>query len=180
LTQIILEPDNRSLVAARRTSVLSMSKDRTSGASSVEVEAIPPPVTPVPQEALSSSSVCILLVEDDDVLRTVSADTLNDLGYQAIQTSDGTQALAALERDRDIKVLMTDIGLPGMDGQQLAAEARRRRPGIGILFVTGYDDLIKESRSLREAGFEYLAKPYGCEDLTRALKRLVGFGDGRR
>jgi len=70
---------------------------------------------------------------------------------------------------------MTDIGLPGMDGQQLATEARRRRPGLGILFVTGYDNLIKEGQLLREEGFEYLAKPYGYEDLARALARLVGF-----
>jgi DNA-binding NtrC family response regulator len=107
------------------------------------------------------------------------------LSYQAIELRilegfldcpGGAKPFRHLERDRDIMVLMTDIGLPGMDGQQLAAEARRRRPGIGILFVTGYDDLIKKGQSLGEDGFEYLAKPYGCEDLTRALKRLVGFG----
>ena len=150
-----------------------MSKDRTSSASSTEVEATAPRTVPDPQES-ASNLVCILLVEDDHVLRTVSADTLNDLGYRAIRTSDGTQALAALARDRDIKVLMTDIGLPGMDGQQLATEARRRRPSLGILFVTGYDNLIKEGQLLREEGFEYLAKPYGYEDLARALRRLVG------
>ena len=121
----------------------------------------------------NAAAVCILLVEDDQVLRTVSADTLSDLGYRAIRAADGAQALAALERERDIKVLMTDIGLPGMDGQQLAAEARRRRPGLGILFVTGYDDVIREGRSVREKGCEYLAKPYGCDDLALALKRLV-------
>jgi CheY-like chemotaxis protein len=121
-----------------------------------------------------AGAVCILLVEDDHVLRTVSADTLSDLGYRAIRAANGAQALAALESDRDIKVLMTDIGLPGMDGQQLAAEARRRRPGLGVLFVTGYDDLIKEGRSLRGDGFEYLAKPYGSDDLALALKRLMG------
>src|SRR5262245_20567173 len=151
-----------------------MAKGSTSSASSAGVEATAPSTVPVSQVP-SCNSVCILLVEDDHVLRTVSADTLNDLGYRAIRTSDGTQALAALERDRDIKVLMTDIGLPGMDGQQLATEARRRRPGLGILFVTGYDNLIKEGQLLREEGFEYLAKPYGYEDLARALARLVGF-----
>ncbi len=163
------------LVAERQTSVFSMSKDRTSSASSADAEATTPPTVPTPQ-ASSSNSVCILLVEDDQVLRTVSADTLEDLGYRSIRTANGTQALAALERDRNVKVLMTDIGLPGMDGQQLAIEARRRRPNLGILFVTGYDDLIKKDPALREDGFEYLAKPYGFEDLANALKRLVAFG----
>jgi CheY-like chemotaxis protein len=120
-------------------------------------------------------SVCVLLVEDDQVLCAVSADTLGDLGYRAIRTSDGTQALAAIESDRDIRVLMTDIGLPGMDGQQLAMEARRRRPDIGVLFVTGYEHLIEEGKLLREDGFEYLAKPYGYEELASALERLMRF-----
>jgi CheY-like chemotaxis protein len=110
------------------------------------------------------------------VLRTVSADTLSDLGYRSIRAADGPQALAALERERDVKVLMTDIGLPGMDGRQLAIEARRRRPGLGILFVTGYDDLIKKGQALRQDGLEYLAKPYGFEDLASALERLLDFG----
>jgi CheY-like chemotaxis protein len=150
-----------------------MSNDRTSSASSVD--ATTPTTAPVPQRS-SSTSVCILLVEDDQVLRTVSADTLSDLGYRSIRAADGPQALAALERERDVKVLMTDIGLPGMDGRQLAIEARRRRPGIGILFVTGYDDLIKKGQALRQDGLEYLAKPYGFEDLASALKRLLDFG----
>lgn len=144
-----------------------MSNDRTSNASSADLEAIAPS---------SPNSVCILLVEDDQVLRTVSADTLSDLGYRTIRAADGIQALAALDSEGDVKVLMTDIGLPGMDGRQLALEARRRRPALGILFVTGYDDLIKKGQALRQDGLEYLAKPYGFEDLASALKRLVDFG----
>ena len=161
--------------AVRQTPVFSMSKNQTSSVSSVEVGATVPPVALVHQ-ASSPTAIRVLLVEDDHVLRAVSADTLNDLGYRAIPASNGRQALDELERDRDIKVLMTDIELPGMDGQQLAAEARRRRPGIGILFVTGYDDFIREGTLLRKEGFEYLAKPYGCEDLARALKRFGGLG----
>jgi CheY-like chemotaxis protein len=163
------------LVAARQTSVFRMSKDRTSSASSTEIEATASSTAPVLQPP-ASEPVCILLVEDDQVLRTVSADTLSDLGYRAIRASNAAQALAKLESVRDVKVLMTDIGLPGMDGQQLAVEARRRRPGLGILFVTGYDDLIAKGQALRQEGFEYLAKPYGFEELANALQRLVGFG----
>jgi CheY-like chemotaxis protein len=150
-----------------------VSKDRAPSGSPVAVEVAAPPIGTVHQPPVSSST-CVLLVEDDQVLRAVSADTLNDLGYRTIRTSDGMQALTALERDRDIRILMTDIGLPGMDGQQLAAEARRRRPGLGVLFVTGYDGLIREGRLHREEGVEYLAKPYGCDDLAKALRRLLG------
>jgi CheY-like chemotaxis protein len=148
-------------------------KDRAPSGSSVAVEVTAPPIGTVHQPP-ASNSICVLLVEDDQVLRAVSADTLNDLGYRTIRTSDGMQALTALERDRDIRILMTDIELPGMDGQQLAAEARRRRPGLGVLFVTGYDGLIREGRLHREEGVEYLAKPYGCDDLAKALRRLLG------
>lgn len=152
-----------------------MSNDRTSNTPPADVEETTASPVPVTQTA-SAGRVCVLLVEDDQVLRAVSADTLTDLGYRSVRAADAPQALAALERERDVKVLMTDIGLPGMDGRQLAIEARRRRPGLGILFVTGYDDLIEKGQALRQDGLEYLAKPYGFEDLARVLKRLVDFG----
>lgn len=160
-------------MVSRQGAAYAVLKDRGPSGLSVEVE-LTAPLAGTVHQPLASNSICVLLVEDDHVLRAVSADTLNDLGYRTIRTSDGMQALTALERDRDIKILMTDIGLPGMDGQQLAAEARRRRPGLGVLFVTGYDDLIREGRLHREEGFEYLGKPYGCDDLARVLKRLLG------
>src|SRR5262249_7407267 len=136
--------------------------------------ALTAPATDRIPQTLPSAAICILLVEDDNVLRAVSADTLGDLGYRAIRASDGKQALAALDDEPDIRILMTDIGLPGMDGRQLAAEARRRRPDIGVLFVTGYDDMVRDAGPLRGQGFECLAKPYGYEDLARILKRLAG------
>jgi len=152
-----------------------MVEDRTSSASSIEIQMAAPAADPI-HHVPSSALICVLLVEDDQVLRAVSADTLSDLGYRTIRAANGIQALAALEREPNIKVLMTDIGLPGMDGQQLAAETRRRWPGIGILFVTGYDEMLTDAHLVREGGFEYLAKPYGYEDLAKVLKRLLGWG----
>src|SRR5215475_3047307 len=81
-----------------------MAKDSRSSTSPAVVAVTAPSTVSVSQVS-SCSSVCVLLVEDDHVLCTVSADTLNDLGYRAIRTSNGTEALAALERDCDIKVL---------------------------------------------------------------------------
>jgi len=149
-----------------------MPKERSSSALSGE-PAVTAPRDERIQQTPSPAAICILLVEDDHVLRAVSADTLGDLGYRAIRASDGKQALAALEHEPDIRILMTDVGLPGMDGRQLAAEARRRRPDIGILFVTGYHEMVREAGALRAQGFECLAKPYGYEDLAKILQRLV-------
>lgn len=79
----------------------------------------------------------VLMVEDDAVVRMVAADVLRDLGYRVLETSDGLDALAVLRSDERVDLLLTDMGLPGMDGRRLAEAARRLRPGLRVLFVTG-------------------------------------------
>jgi len=80
----------------------------------------------------------ILVVEDDDALRAYAGEILRELGYQVIEAKNGAAALAALERG-EIELLFTDVVMPGgMNGRQLADEAVRRRPGLKVLFTTGY------------------------------------------
>ncbi len=115
----------------------------------------------------------VLLVEDDFLLRSVSMNTLADLGYEAYEVPDATRAVAMLETHDDIDVLMTDLNLPDMDGKSLAVEARRIRPGIRVLYVTGYSRRMVGEGALADAATGYLSKPYQHQDLDEALRRLM-------
>jgi CheY-like chemotaxis protein len=115
----------------------------------------------------------VLLVEDDFLLRSVSVGTLNDLGYQAFEVADAQQALSLLAAHSEIKVLMTDVNLPGMDGKALATEAKRIRPELRVLFVTGYGPKVVKDVDFSDGSIGYLSKPYQHKDLERALKRLL-------
>ena len=121
----------------------------------------------------TSALASVLLVEDGFLLRTVSAGTLADLGYRTYEVPDADQALTILATNREIKVLITDVNLPGMDGKTLAAEARRIRPEIRVLFVTGYSRKIVKDIDLTDGVTGYLSKPFQHQDLDRALRRLL-------
>jgi CheY-like chemotaxis protein len=115
----------------------------------------------------------VLLVEDDLLLRMSTADTLADLGYVVAEAPDAARALALLDQDKAIRALITDVGMPGMDGRALALEVRRRRPDVGILFVSGYAREKIADPGLPTEGIAYLAKPYRPEDIDRALQQLL-------
>jgi signal transduction histidine kinase/CheY-like chemotaxis protein len=119
-----------------------------------------------------SGAFTILYVEDDVLVGLATRDLLEEAGYSIYRVSDAARALEVLEEHPEIDLMVTDIGLPGMDGHELAAEARRRRPDLRILFLSGYD----RSHAVGEApnpGTEYLGKPYRDSDLFEALGRLT-------
>jgi CheY-like chemotaxis protein len=128
------------------------------------------------------SPMTVLVVEDDFLLREATVETLNDLGYRAVSACDAGQALAALDLSPEITLLVADIGLPVMNGLELASEARRRRPGLGVLFVTGYARPARIGALV--PGDLYLLKPYAPADLAKALRQLSnivpGGGNGSR
>jgi CheY-like chemotaxis protein len=125
-------------------------------------------VTPGPPPEPQAS---VLVVEDDFLLREATVDTLNDLGYRAIPACDAGQALAAIDLFPEIRVLLADIGLPIMNGLELAAEARRRRPDIGVVFVTGYSR--PDRLGTLSPGDICLLKPCTPADLANALGQLI-------
>jgi PAS domain S-box-containing protein len=115
----------------------------------------------------------ILVVEDDDDVRSYSTDCLRDLGYSVLEASSGQNALRMLE-NHEIAVLFTDIGLPGgMNGRQLAEEARRRRPNLKVLFTTGYarNAIVHDGRL--DAGVELLTKPFSQAALSEKLRDII-------
>lgn len=113
----------------------------------------------------------VLLVEDDPLLRMSLSDTLTDMGHRVVEASTADEALACLARDSGIGVLITDVGLPLIDGQELARRARESRPDLGVIFATGYSaaripdpDPASNTRCLR--------KPFEPKQLAEALDRL--------
>jgi PAS domain S-box-containing protein len=116
----------------------------------------------------------ILLVEDDDGVRAFASEALRDLGYRVAEASGGKAALSILDTAHDLNLLLTDVVMPGeYNGRELADEAVRRRPGLRVLYMTGYSrDAIKWRGGL-EPGIHLLAKPFSQEELAAKVRKRL-------
>jgi signal transduction histidine kinase len=113
----------------------------------------------------------VLVVDDDSAVREVTAGILGDLGYRVIEAGSGGAALELLDREGHIDVMLVDFAMPGMNGAEVAREARARRPEVPILFVTGYAD----TTALKETDEDViLRKPYMEQELAAKLKTVLG------
>jgi PAS domain S-box-containing protein len=118
----------------------------------------------------SSHQCTILLVDDDSAVREITAAFLHDIGCMVFEAGSGGAALDTLDRIPDIDLLLVDYAMPGMNGAEIAAAAAARRPGIPVMFITGYADLT----ALREIGEErILQKPFGHDELAAKLRRIL-------
>jgi PAS domain S-box-containing protein len=116
----------------------------------------------------------VLLVEDDDDVRLYAAEALQTLGYNVFQAAEAQSALRILDEHPGLALLFTDVGLPGLNGRKLAEEARRRSPGLKILYTTGYASNAVVHNGILDAGVELLSKPFTTEALARKLDQLLG------
>ncbi len=115
----------------------------------------------------------ILLVDDSDLVRMMAREVLTDAGYVVIEAAEGNEALELLSAHPDVDLLLTDIGLPGMNGRDLAAAARRRRPDLRVLFVTGYAELTLEGEDRLDQRMDLLGKPYSLKELLGRVHGLL-------
>jgi CheY-like chemotaxis protein len=100
---------------------------------------------------------------------------LRELGYVPFDAANGAQGLRLLAMRPDIKLLFTDIGLPeGMNGRELAEEAKRRRPGLKVLFTSGYARNAIVHHGRLDPGVELLPKPYLFDALGASVRRMLG------
>ncbi len=118
----------------------------------------------------------VLLVEDDDLVRNHASKLLSDLGYRVIVAVDGKQALGIVRGDVSIDLLFTDVMMPGgMTGPQLAAEVEKLRPGLPVLYTSGYTENAIVHHGRVDAGVNLLHKPYSrrklAEKIHQALRR---------
>jgi CheY-like chemotaxis protein len=137
----------------------------------VEEEREPPP-RPEPERAREET---ILVCEDDPEVRAFSADVLRELGYTVREAVDGPSALRLLERDdTPVDLLFTDVVLPGgMTGSVLADHARRVRPGIKVLFTTGYARNAIVHHGRLDPGVELITKPFSYADLAGRIREML-------
>jgi PAS domain S-box-containing protein len=136
----------------------------------------PQPRADPPALGAASGRTRVLLVEDDDDVRLYAAEALRALGYSVFEAGDAQTALRCLDANADIALLFTDVGLPGRGGRSLAEEARRRSPGLKILYTTGYARNAIVHHGILDAGVDLLAKPFTTEALRRKLEQILSPG----
>jgi PAS domain S-box-containing protein len=119
---------------------------------------------------LGSRGERILLVEDDSLVRDVAREALSAQGYEVLTAEDGASALKVADQQLDeLDALVTDVVMPGLGGDALAAQLRQRRPRLPVLFITGYAPAGQDA----PGGGDVLRKPFAPSDLTRRVRELL-------
>ena len=114
------------------------------------------------------------MVEDDDDVRAHTTDVLRELGYRVLEAANGAAALAMLAREPEIRLLFTDVGLPGgMTGRQLVEQVRQRWPDLKVLYTTGYARNAIVHGGVLDAGTELLPKPFTYADLAAKIRSVL-------
>jgi len=115
----------------------------------------------------------ILVVEDDDTVRLVMSDALADLGYRVLLATDARPAIALLQSERQIDLLISDVVLPHISGRKLAELARNLRPDLKVLFVTGYAEQATIRGQFLDAGMDMLTKPFALDALGAKVHAMI-------
>ena len=118
----------------------------------------------------------VLVVEDDATVRDLVLEVLQDLGYTALQAPDGPGGLALLESGQRVDLLVTDVGLPGMNGRQLAEQARAMRPDLKVLFITGYAENAAFGNGHLDPDMQMMTKPFAVDALAKRIRSMIQRG----
>ncbi|AMK26251.1 PAS domain-containing protein [Sphingobium sp. TKS] len=121
----------------------------------------------------AQGSETVLVVDDEASIRMLIIEALADLGYDVLEAPDGPTAMELLAQGRMIDLLVTDVGLPGMNGRQLADALRTTRPGLKVVFITGYAENAVLNHDHLEAGMQIITKPFTMEVLASRIKALL-------
>ncbi|PZR94022.1 MAG: hybrid sensor histidine kinase/response regulator [Stutzerimonas stutzeri] len=133
-------------------------------------EATTDSVVPAP----AAGGETILVVDDEPLVRMLVVEQLEELGYAVIEADDGPSAMRIIDSKQPIDLLVTDVGLPrGMNGRQLADAARQRRPGLEVLFVTGYAENAVLNHGHLEPGMHIMTKPFEMEIFAQRVRDLI-------
>ncbi len=117
----------------------------------------------------------ILLVEDDEMVREITKDILEEIGYTVLTVDTPQEAVALCEnRETPVDLLLTDVVMPEMSGKELGNRISAIRPGIKVLFMSGYTSDVIAHRGVLEKGVHFIQKPFRVNDLARKIHELIG------
>jgi signal transduction histidine kinase/DNA-binding response OmpR family regulator len=154
---LISKPYRRDELARKLRTMLNDARKEAAPPAGPRVE--PEREKPMPRKK-------VLVVEDVALIRMSTVDMVEEVGFEAVEASDGAQALAILQQDPHIDVLLTDLGLPVMNGRQLMDEALRLKPSLKVIIASGYSTELEAGG----VGVKTLMKPYDISQLRKALE----------
>jgi hypothetical protein len=125
------------------------------------------------RQAVGGSGI-VMIVEDEPAVRRLAKDVLVTAGYTVLEASNGKEALELSEaHDEPLHLLLTDVVMPGMNGRDLARRMLETRPGLRVLFTSGYTDLTVVEEALADPRTAFLQKPFSPPRLTQAVRDLL-------
>ena len=134
-----------------------------------------PVPAPTEVQVFSGGTETILVIEDEKEIREYAAAALREYGYRTLCAADAAEALAAVEREPGrIHLALTDVVLPHMNGRELASRLVGLRPGLKVLFMSGYTGDIIARHGVLDEGVEFIQKPFRPEELARKLRAVLG------
>ncbi|SEN78929.1 ATP-binding protein [Pseudomonas sp. ok266] len=136
-------------------------------------EELASPVADIPQLPDALDGETVLIVEDDPAVRVLVCAVLGELGYAFVEAWDADSAVPILNSTQRIDLLISDVGLPGMNGRQLAEVGRQYRPGLKVLFITGYAEHAGVRGGFLDSGMQMITKPFTFDLLTAKVREMI-------
>jgi signal transduction histidine kinase/ligand-binding sensor domain-containing protein/CheY-like chemotaxis protein len=133
------------------------------------------PTPRVPETAVQRRGTeTVLLVEDEPLVRDIAKSALSDQGYQVLEAEHGEEAVAvAREHDAEIQIVLTDVVMPKMGGRELVENLRRTRPGIRVLYMSGYTAAGIDEQDVVEPGTAFLRKPFALAEMLAKVREVL-------
>jgi CheY-like chemotaxis protein len=132
-----------------------------------------PTVEPTPTLAVEGGHETILVVEDDTLVRNYVLTQLHSLGYVTLDAANANEALLLVRNGHAFDLLFTDVIMPGMNGRQLADETAKIKPGVKVLFTSGYTENAIIHHGRLDEGVLLLAKPYRKSDMAIMIRKAL-------
>ena len=122
---------------------------------------------------IANAGETVLIVEDDQAVRVLVCAVLKELGYAFVEAGDANTALPIIESEQRIDLLISDVGLPGMNGRQMAEIGRQIRPELKVLFITGYAEHAAVRGGFLDPGMQLITKPFTFDLLTAKVREMI-------